>query len=469
MTVLDLNSSENSGFAHVVEVTEMTLTNHHGEKIDIRAVYTDINIESSVFEPGINGSIVMYDAHSMITRFPIIGEETLNITYATPGNPPKKGEYAVWKITDENPDDKGTSSTYRLHFCSPEFLQNAKFTIGKSYTNTDDCYKIVQSIQSEFLKSKKPLVIGSATMKDPSKTLVIPLYKPFEAIDMILRRAYSSNIDASNYYLYFERADSWQLKMLEELISDPINAKINVEKSSEQLLQDVIDGSLSDKLDSSATVYVYASTRFQDDSFSAKDIRRIISLKLNSRFDTITKIREGLYDNETVTYSVHDKTVKGKVYNRNNSPAGVIDGTIQMNTSKFVSDFDVTDSGFAGTQSPKIFYVMSNADDKNDKNDKLRKSGGSYQSTKVAMSQVQLSIVVPGDTAVDLGDVVTVIIPKFESVLDYSETDDFLQGKYLVCAIRDSILAPDKHVMTLDLYRDSYAAPIMNSVLLKEA
>jgi hypothetical protein len=464
MTDLDLSSSENSGFAHVVEVTELTLTNHHGEKIDIRAVCTDANIESSIFEPGINGSLVMYDAHSMITRFPIIGEEVLNITYTTPGNVSKKGEYSIWKITDETPDDKGTSSTYRLHFCSPEFLQNAKFTIGKSYTNTDHCYSIVQNIQTEFLKSKKKLVIGKTPMKDPSKTIVIPLYKPFEAIDMILRRAYSGNISDSSYYLYFERADSWQLKMLEELISDPINSRLNIEKSSQELLKDVISGTLSDKLDDSATVY--ASTRFQDDSFSAKDIRRIISLRLNSRFDSLTKIREGLYDNESVLYSVYDKTVKGKAFNRAVSPNGIIDGTLQMNTQKFISDYDVPDSGFAGTQSPKTFYAMSEPDDKTDA---LRKIGGPYQSTRVAMSQVQISIVVPGDTAVDLGDVVNVIIPKFESVLDESEKDDFLQGKYLVCAVRDSILFPDKHVMTLDLYRDSYASPISNSVLLKEA
>jgi len=463
--------------AHVVEFDRMTLSNHAGQNVDLRAVFTEISISTSIFEPGIRGSILVYDAHALVTRFPIVGEETLFLTYKTPGNTPKDGEFKVWKITDERPDSKGLSSTYRLHFCSPSIIVNAQKVVAKSYTNTDDVYAIIRNIQSEYLETEKPTVTGTLPMKDPGKRLVIPMYRPFEAIDMLLRRAYSGDRTKSDYYLFFERHDGWQVKMFDELVTNPVNKR---QLEAGVITQMQLDTSPDPAIQQLETWYAYASDKYQMDSRDGKDIRRIIGLNLGGRFDTIQKIRQGQLENEIVQYSIVEKSLSSLNYkllkNEQRYLGGSTDpyrtsdrhggtGKERTNTTDFISGHSTIESGFSGTQASQVYFRLK---DPEEKDGVVKKSGWLYQAIRTALTQIQITITVPGDTMVDVGDVVHLTIPKFESVLERGEPDDFLYGRYIVGAIRDSILTPDKHVMTLDLWRDSFWKPISMSKVLDE-
>ncbi len=453
----DLTGTETSGLAHRVEVDKLILSNHLGQNVDIKAVFSDITLESSIFEPGIKGAVRVYDAHAMITRLPIIGQETLFLEFKTPGNFTKKGEYSVWKVADEEPDDKGGSTAYTLHFCSKEFVKNASQIVARSFTNTDDCHSIVDEIQSKSLVSSKKLKHGKSRMKDPNNVLVIPLYKPFEAIDMVVRRAYSGQ-SKSDYYLYFERHDFWYLGMLEDLIEEPINRRLTDQRPNRG---DQLEPNVGVKTD---TVYNYASTKFVDDNINANDYNRIIRLRINHRFDSLQKISNGMHDNEIVEYSINDKTVIGKNFDQLSQGKTVV-AKKPSNTDEYLPTISLIDAGLAGTQGNYVSYVYKGPDQKSDA---VRKPGGLNQHVRTSLNQMMINIVVPGDTSVDIGDVVTLNIPKFEGVLSTSEQDEQLSGKWLVGAIRDSIIVPDKHVMTMDLYRDGHNTSIGESVMFKE-
>lgn len=472
----ETSAADNRGIAHVVEIDKLILQNHAGQNVDLKRVFTEVSVSTSIFEPGIRGSVLIYDAHGLINRLPIVGQETLFLEYKTPGNLPKIGEFKVWKISDEQPDNKGLSSSYRLHFCSPSMLVNAKKVVAKSYTNTDDVGAIVRDIQTNYLEINKPMVAGTLPMKDPAKKLVIPMYRPFEAIDMLLRRAYSGDQTKSDYFLYFERADTWHLKMFDELVTNPINAK---QVAAGVLTQQQLDTSPDGSLRKLETWYVYASDKYQLDSTEGRDIRRIIGLNLGGRFDTIQKIREGQFENEVVQYSIVEKSISSQNYkllrneqrylggidpNTENGPRGG-HGKERTNTTEFISNYSTIESGYSGTQASQVFFRLK---DPEEKDGVVKKSGWLYQAIRTALTQIQVTITVPGDTMVDIGDIVHLAIPKFESVLDRGENDDFLYGRYIVGALRDSILTPDKHVMTLDLWRDSFWKPISISKVADE-
>lgn len=462
-------SSETRGYAQVVDVEELTIVNHAGEEGDLRAVFVEIEVTNSIFEPGIQGSVLIYDALGLINRLPIVGEERLKLRYKTPENREKKGEFVIWRIGDEYPDEKGNSSTYRLYFCSPELLENARSFVSHSYTNTDDVMSIVEDIMGRYLGVTKEVRTRNPVIKDPAKVLVIPTYRPIDAIDMLRRRAYTDE-GGSDYFLFFERFDAWYFTTLDRLVQEPINNRET----------DTVDGegssSLPDLESWKENWWAYASDKYLGDSIEAKDIRRINVLRIQSRFDSIQKVAQGAYDNEVVQYSIIDKAVTSTTFNHESDGEVLMGGSADRfreegavgdeskqrpNTPAFIAQNGVTDSGFAGSQAPKVFFRLK---DPEEKEGVVKKSGLAYQSTRVLLEQIRVSITVPGDTMVDVGDIIHLVIPRFDS-LGEAQPDKFLYGKYIVANLRDSILAPDKHAMSLDLHRDGYWQAIGNSEL----
>ncbi len=465
-----VGSTETRGIAHVVDVEKLDIVNHQDEVFDLRAVFTEIEITSSIFEPGIHGTITVYDAIGLINQVPIVGEERIRIRYRTPENRPKEGEFIVWRLTDEHPDEKGNSSVYRLHFCSPEMIWNARNTVSKSYPQTDEALSIVNDLMITYLRTRKELRTRDTVIKDPAKILVIPSYKPFEAIDMVRRRAYTED-GSSNYFLFFERWDYWYFTTLDQLVAQPINNRSN----------DAVEGgsALPNPEEWSKDYWTYASDKFQLDSVNARDIRRINIMRIVSRFNSLEKVEEGAYDNEVVQYSIIDKEVTSKTFNflqdfnvlmggskdtfATASPRGNYEKE-RPNTDRFLTDTGVVDLGYAGAQSPKAFFRLK---DPEEKPDIVKKSGLAYQSIKVLLEQIRISITVPGDTMVDIGDIIHLVIPRFDS-LGKAEPDKFLYGKYIVANLRDSILVPDKHTMSVDLHRDGFWQKIGPSDLNRE-
>ncbi len=449
------------GLAHYADLTKLDLISHAGERVSVRGLFLDLTIQSSIFEPLMRGWIVLYDAVGLIDRLPIVGEETLEVEFATPGNDPKRMSFRVWKLTDVNPDDQGSSSTYRLHFVSAEAFRDAFTFVARSFTNTDDSASIVKTILTEYLQSGKQF--NTTTMKDPAKLLVIPTYQPLEAIDMLIRRGYAGNQSKTDYFLFFERSDGFYLRMIDDLAAQPINRRL--QGQGNPLPNE--PGSTPDTPNKDVeTYYAYASTKYLDDSTQGKDIRRIVTMQIHKRFDSLEKVSQGLYENEVVQYSLFRKRLDSVVYKFQQKKMlffgggeGPVPGTTKglgnraMNTDKFMSEFNTPATKFHGDQASKVFWRLN---DPEEKEGVVKKSGGLFQSVRAALSQVQMSITVPGDSMVDVGDVVHVEVPVFASTTQTHRPDKFICGKWIIGSMRESILQPDKHVMVLDLFKDSF-------------
>ncbi len=460
-------STDDRGIAHYVDLTKMDLIATNGQRASIMNLFADFTLNASIFDYLMSGWVVMYDAVGLVNRLPIVGEEMLEIEYATPGNNPKSMTFRIWKMTNENPDVMGQSSTYRLHFVSAEAFQNASSIVGKSFTNTDDSASILKTVLTDYLKSSKPF--STTTMKDPAKRLVIPNYRPLDAIDMLLRRGYAGNQSKSDYFLFFERSDGFYLRMIDDLVAQPINMKDQGQGTPNP---GDVGGTPNTPVTDIETYYVYASDKYtidegrKSDSTLGKDIRRIVTYEGHTRFDSLQKIREGLYENEHIRFSIMKKKLESVVYKfqqkkllfLGDAPGPITEtskgfGNEPMNTDAFVGEFNHPITTYAGESASMTIYRLI---DPEEKEGVVKKAGGLYQSVRTALTQVQISITVPGDTMVDVGDIVYLQIPRFDSTNTQQAPDKFLCGKYIIGNLRDTILSPDRHMMVLDLFRDSF-------------
>lgn len=463
-----MTQSGERGQTHDVEIGTLDLRATNGTVVSLKALFVDMNFSVSVFEHHIEGTITLFDGVGLINRLPIVGEEYLDVSFNTPGNAEKRGTFRVWRVTNEEAARDGNESTYTLHFCSPEVFANAHTWVRRSFRNTDDAASILGSILTQDLRAGK--TFNSAVMKDPAKCLVVPFLRPFDAIDMLLRRGYEGNRSKSDYFLFFERWDGYWLRMYDDLVAKPINRR----EQGQGTPNPSQPGSTPDTpVQNVETWYVYASDKYADntgrgDNTEGRDIRRVLSLQIHRRFDSLAKISDGLYENETVYYSIVNKGLESRTFNHARDGmlflGGAPDpfraqgkvgstGAERMNSDEFVGEFTTLGGRYAWESASRVFTRLRHEEEKEGVD---KKAGGLYWSVRQALDQVRLTITVPGDTMVDAGDVVHLEVPRFDATTSTAQPDKFLSGKWLVASLTDSILATKHHTMTLDLVRDAF-------------
>jgi hypothetical protein len=259
---------------------------------------------------------------------------------------------------------------------------------------------------------------------EPQKILVVPYLRPYDAIDFLRNRVKAKDSE-EDYFLFFERFDGVYFKNLPGIISSPLNKETNY--------------------------YVYMSDKFGNQRDEGLDIRRIITLRINSKFDTLKKISLGMLNNEALEYSFDDKMIYSNVTSYKDVSPFIANQ--KMNTQGFIEKYARADAmGMSGN-------ITSFKERRVDQNFFFQKPAGKHIINRLTMAQISLTITVPGDSSVDIGDVVSVAIPEFTAD-DTVTNDPHLTGRYIIGSIRNTFITPDKHVMQMDLYRDGFDTAI---------
>jgi hypothetical protein len=426
-------SNYDHGLAHNVEIKTVRITNHAGEKVDVKEIFIEMNIFNSIFESNIYGNILLTDTHSILTRLPIIGEETIEIEYNTPGNVTKNFKGVIYNVRDIIPDGKGAKSSYVLNFCSEEALANAATYVAKSYRNTLTADEIVKDVLKTYLQSDKTINVDACM--DPAKVLCIPYLRPYDAIEFLQKRVKSKDTE-EDFFLFFERFDGVYFKNFAGIISSPLNKEDNY--------------------------YIYISDKFGNQRDAGLDMRRILSLKINSKFDTIQKIYEGMLNNESFEYSFDDKYVYSNVTSYKDVNPYIANE--KMNTKDFIEKYSRGEAmGLSGN-------MTSFKERRVDQNFNFVKPTGKHLINKLMLNQISITITVPGDSTVDVGDIITLKVPEFTSDEGEVKDDPHLSGRYIIGSVRNIFLSPDKHSMQIDLYKDGFNEKIksMDSKLKDE-
>jgi hypothetical protein len=170
-------------------------------------VYESILVQNYVCE------IEVLDTDDTLGKLKVLGDEMIELSFSAPGTPVLDYVFAMDKMTLEAFPGSEKTKKWTLHGVGRETLAAKAIYIQKSY-NTDIA-SIVSDIHSNFLNSVKTLATEAT---EGIQKIIIPNLKPFDAIDMVRRRASSGQNAASNF-LYFENADGYHFKTIQGMLS----------------------------------------------------------------------------------------------------------------------------------------------------------------------------------------------------------------------------------------------------------
>lgn len=415
-----------------IEVQEVNVFNiDKTKRFNIVGQVATMAIFEDVFEPTIYAEVFVYDLMDILNGFPIIGEESIEITLKTPGSDkPIVYNLQIVSVTGLTRETNGKGATYTLNCVSKENYMNEFSKVSKSYNTTIS--NMVGDILTSFLESKKGFKYEETK---GVQQIVIPRMNPIVAIDFLRQRAASKKY-ASNAFVFFENARGFNFFTLEKLFDENVKT-------------------IGNKVFQYDPVVSLENSSGTPQSFTDQGFRNILALNNSERGNSIYSIASGMLNSTTVSYDMITKKVTKRKFNLKD---------------KF-KDFKFIDKDFFSHHSQQFM-------DKYQKNEGTRfflPTDSSRNDTFIAdsvaiksayfeiLSKIKTSIQVYGDTTMAAGDVITC---NFKAATglgnDNNQSDARMNGNYLITQLAHQISksANEKftHRMSLGLIKGNFSS-----------
>jgi len=437
-----------------------------------------LNLYEDIYRPNISIEIGMNDSKDIPFLGPIVGEEYLNMRWATKSTGGMDTQSEVWPgdmhLTSikQRRITKDRQQIYVLEFTSNQSIINQNSKISKSYKG-----KRIDQIVSDIVDNWLDLdghadnVVIEATKG--IENIVIPNWKPFDAINWLCKRAINEN-NVPNF-MYWESNGVYYFRSIDTLLKAPTVQKFRLNPISTD------------------------STKLQ----SAKEgVMELNNLEIASQFDVISNVRNGMYASKLITHDITKKKIEERVlgleelYNNHINHADPF-----MPISFSETEFTVQDRyEFANSISPNkksggqfqrfydsniSFYPKHDqmyAESVNDLYDNNVEEW--YLKRNALMStlnQITLNIRFPAISGLQVGHMVEIDVPAASKVLKDSRgrvanpedlRDKFLSGRYIITKINHHLdmvdaIAPIKYTMSAQLTKDAVGSPIPGTSIPK--
>jgi hypothetical protein len=365
-----------------------------------------------------SGNILINDGNDVFTNFYMCGNEYLKISIDKPGlNLPLERLFRVYKTTDRKPSSD-SGQVYLLHFCSDELISSETLSVSKSYKSTK-----IRNIVSDILLNElkvDPQRIASLEDTSGSFDLLIPAYRPFEAIQWVTARGY----DQKKFcYFFFENKDGFNLTSLQTLVKQKPYKKLKYELKN-------VDRDPANNKDS------------------------IDTFRIINDFDMITSISNGSFSSRLLSIDIFNQKFENIDYNLLQAEA---QGNL-LNKFKPVNSFKNSKNETL-FNSPYSFFrtYLSINDTASEKSNDVKHWMIPRAMHMSLLNHFRIQVVLPGDIQLKAGDVVEYEFPAFESAdSGGKKLDDYRTGRYLVASINHKF-SGDTFESVVELVSDSFS------------
>lgn len=448
-----------------VEFDYCLLVNYQGRVLDIKDMIVDMNIYYSLFDKhNIHCEIVVADGLGLAELMPIVGDEQIRLSFKTIELEKKSGNkfinsldfvFQLFKL-DEKEKQQIKYDTYILHGVSQEALCNLRKSVNKSFVDLPG-ETILRSIYDDYLR---PTTSDFSTVKADKKFIIDDLSNdnmsiifngtktPQDCIDYLSDEIESKSAFGSSNFIYYETNAGHNFRLLDNLLQqDPVQDFYYGEASTPTLTDDKTSDLIR-----------------QDQNISYLSIIR--------QFDALKNIQSGLYeyDVETIDPILKRFTTDKFVYDSEYNQLGHIDNNkIYTDQSSYASSFNTTKHYYMvshiGTnyQTEIPYFLQRNAfaTDQQIRNPRKRHKFIKYNvASTIQVDNVMLHVTVPGNTDLEVGDVVELTYAQTSQSNDLKYQENKTLGKkYLIVNLRHSFNKTEHNFFTtFECVKDSYAS-----------
>ena len=390
----------------------------HGLGLYVQKIYVFEDIDKF----GITGWLEMMDSDNLISgarKHQIMGQELLKFKFRTLGSHLPvdfiKHPVHIHKIENIRQYDPGTGAQsvgtqqYRIHFCSPEMMNNDRIRVSKSYRGKR-YDEMVEDILVNFLKTKKDIRIEKTVGK---YDIIIPNMHPYDAINFIAKQCVNKR-NVTNYNFY-ETTKGFRFKSLHA--SAFFGRQTAIQNDNQMNYTFTFDGGQGNYM---------------------REMSSAISQKFIRTGDTYTGIQDGLFSSKSIFHDSYHKTYVTKaVRYTEDLPSSKIPGAVVWHPhyikrgSVYVSDGtefdqqipDFKSVGYDEFPDSRVFMDSTGTNHAYDfvgPNNTVRTKGTTKSPTQLNLRQMQqiqdrylqLQLTVHGLSGLQVGDSIRLQIPK---------------------------------------------------------
>ena len=459
-----IKNHEIPDFAGDYVLPNVVITNHTGQKVDVKEIMTEMNIYESIYKNAVTGSIVLTDTTNLIARMSIQGLERLSFHLKTPGVTSGRGDvvdasektgepFHIYKISDRKQLSQ-TVASYTLHFASREFMRNMRTKVSQAYNGKYDRAVIDIMKDPEYLDSRKKLhyeATGNAN------NIVIPNLSPFDAINMIARRSISSKSRGVGYYFY-ETTSGYHFRSWQSMITN----QGNFPRAHRQ-------------------DFYYQPQRMNDHSLSGKQdklergFQSVLSYSFVNNFhDVVANTVLGTYGHKVISYNMFDKNYDVSNYNfhneytktshtdtvgvNGNNKYPIMDTPVDYDNAKNLSDYKEsrvslqTTSRFLHDKDVGRYGLDALQDGD--------KTGEEVSQGNQVTQGTVLKLTVRGQSYLEPGNLIRFNLKDVNgaNAKNADPTDPRFSGNYIITKIKH-VVHLDDYKMILECAKDSVAKP----------
>jgi len=208
----DYSSPVTGGDFRLKELSIHSPSNDFAQSLDSPSSFVELNIFEDLFSNVLKGTFTFLDTQGLAERIPIVGDETLILSWLTPGGEGTQTDVASSNLTSQTASEEavkqrfkiydcveiGTeerSKIYKLFFVSEEYLFSSKMKVSKGYKTTYS--NVVKDVLGKMNKNVRKDIVKKSFIEETAtpQNLIIPNWEPLRAINFCASRSLSADIE----------------------------------------------------------------------------------------------------------------------------------------------------------------------------------------------------------------------------------------------------------------------------------
>ena len=182
-------------------------------ELEHESIFQELNIYEDLFSNMLKGTFTFLDTQGWAEMIPLIGDETLVISYSTPGGQGTQVDTKSQDSASQTASEEITRQRFKVYDCieigaeertkiymlslvSEEYMFSKKMKISKGYKGRSYSYMtkdIMKKLNKESEHLNKEVYIEE-TLSD--QNVIVPNWTPFQAINFFASRSLSADVES---------------------------------------------------------------------------------------------------------------------------------------------------------------------------------------------------------------------------------------------------------------------------------